>query len=60
MFCLFENISNDKMINIQITEQIWSGKRDLNPQPLRWQRNTLPLSYFRFFFIYIFAFVFDL
>ena len=24
-----------------------SGKRDLNPRPLRWQRNALPLSYFR-------------
>ena len=28
----------------------YSGKRDSNPQPLRWQRNTLPLSYFRLFF----------
>ena len=28
-----------------------SGKRDSNPQPLRWQRNTLPLSYSRLFFI---------
>ena len=23
------------------------GKRDSNPQPLTWQANTLPLSYFR-------------
>ena len=28
----------------------YSGKRDSNPQPLRWQRNTLPLSYSRLFF----------
>lgn len=27
----------------------YSEKRDSNPQPLRWQRNTLPLSYFRLF-----------
>jgi hypothetical protein len=25
----------------------WSGKRDLNPRPLPWQGNALPLSYSR-------------
>ena len=26
---------------------IWSGKRDLNPQPSAWEADTLPLSYSR-------------
>ena len=25
----------------------WSGRRDLNPRPSRWQRDALPLSYTR-------------
>ena len=25
----------------------WSGQRDLNPRPSRWQRDALPLSYAR-------------
>lgn len=25
----------------------WSGERDLNPRPSRWQRDALPLSYLR-------------
>src|SRR5919109_754790 len=25
----------------------WSGRRDLNPRPSRWQRDALPLSYSR-------------
>ena len=24
---------------------LWSGQRDLNPRPSRWQRDALPLSY---------------
>lgn len=27
--------------------EIWSGKRDLNPQPSAWEADTLPLSYSR-------------
>ncbi len=26
---------------------LWSGQRDLNPRPSRWQRDALPLSYAR-------------
>ena len=26
---------------------LWSGKRDLNPQPSAWEADTLPLSYSR-------------
>jgi hypothetical protein len=29
------------------TREIWSGRRDLNPRPSRWQRDALPLSYTR-------------
>ena len=25
----------------------WSGRRDLNPRPSRWQRDVLPLNYTR-------------
>ena len=27
----------------------WSGRRELNPRPKRWQRFALPLSYSRLF-----------
>ena len=27
--------------------KFWSGQRDLNPRPSRWQRDALPLSYAR-------------
>ena len=28
-------------------QNFWSGRRDLNPRPSRWQRDALPLSYAR-------------
>ena len=31
--------------------KFWSGQRDLNPRPSRWQRDALPLSYARLFLI---------
>ncbi len=30
-----------------ICKLLWSGKRDLNPQPSAWEADTLPLSYSR-------------
>ena len=32
---------------IEPTFQNWSGRRELNPRPKRWQRFALPLSYSR-------------
>ena len=30
-----------------ICKLLWSGKRDLNPQPSAWEADTLPLRYSR-------------
>ena len=35
------------MKNKNDLEMEWSGRRDLNPRPSRWQRDALPLSYAR-------------
>ena len=32
---------------MQVLEEYWSGKRDLNPRPSPWQGDALPLSYSR-------------
>ncbi|MDI3548029.1 MAG: hypothetical protein PWR10_1681 [Halanaerobiales bacterium] len=39
--------TEDMKIKKQPFRLSWSGKRDLNPRPSRWQRDALPLSYSR-------------
>ena len=42
----FDIIIINKLNKIRYIE-IWSGKRDSNSRPSRWQRDALPLSYSR-------------
>ena len=45
--------AKSSIINLKIGHHlIWSGQRDLNPRPSRWQRDALPLSYARIFINY--------
>ena len=37
----------------EIPLELWSGKRDSNSRPSRWQRDALPLSYSRKFGEYL-------
>src|SRR6266700_5493264 len=37
--------STAPIVNRRLQFKIWSGGRDLNPQPSPWKSETLPLSY---------------
>ena len=38
----------DRIVTARLaTRNYWSGRRELNPRPKRWQRFALPLSYSR-------------
>src|SRR5260370_19688510 len=39
------NRSTSSVVNERLHFNIWSGGRDLNPQPSPWKSETLPLSY---------------
>ena len=40
-------LSTEEVYQFPLQGHIWSGGRDLNPRPSRWQRVALPLSYLR-------------
>lgn len=45
-------LSTEEVYHFPLQGLYWSGGRDLNPRPSRWQRVALPLSYLRNFFIF--------
>ena len=42
-------MSKERFLFPILFQGIWSGRRELNPRPKRWQRFALPLSYSRVF-----------